>query len=168
VDGEASGRAVPVESRDGHSISVRYGTALLWLGTVAFIGIGGLFLLATPVVGACIAAAGVVCLVELRKAKRIGDRALVLDDGGLSHTTLTLGAVYRIPWREVIAVREGQRGVGLTLRGPRGRFRVPPRERAGERDQGSLFLTDLLDISVGELAELIRSHVPDAGEAPPR
>jgi hypothetical protein len=150
--------------RAGEPTFVQYSTVLLWFGTVSLLGIGGLLLLAVPVVGACFAACGVLCLAGLRRARHIGDRALVIDDVGLTYTTLARRVRYHVPWSEIIAVREGDRGVGLRLRAPQSRFRVPPREPRRERDHGSLFLPDLLNISLKELVGLIQAHLLDADD----
>ena len=145
---------------------VRYDTALLWVGTVGLIGLGGLLLLATPAVGASFVACGGLCLVGLIRVKRIGERALVIDDAGISYTTIW-GTQYQVPLSEITGARVGSRGVVLQLRAPRGQFKVPPRSPRRERDRGGLFLPETLDISGNDLVGLIRARLPhaDDGEA---
>jgi hypothetical protein len=149
---------------------VRYETFWIWIGlilVVALIGIGALLLLAAPVPGACFVALGAVFLVPFRRAKDIGERALVLDDQGLSHTTFLLGAQYRVPWTQVISARTLSVGVALTLRAPRGGFRLPPRDPGRRFDTAVLVLPEWLDISGRKRVELIQAHLPDAGEGEP-
>jgi hypothetical protein len=144
---------------------VGYSTFLLWIPTIALIVIGGLLLLAAPLPGACFVAIGAVFLVILRNARRIGERALVLDDKGLDYAALGMGARYHIPWGEITGAHAGgTSGVWVQLRAPRSRFRVPPREPRRNRDRGSLFLPDTLNISARELVGLIQAHLPDADE----
>jgi hypothetical protein len=161
VDIEQAVDAAP----SGQPTGVRYRTFLLWIPTIALIGIGALLLLAAPIPGACFVALGAVVLIPLRRARRIGEQALVIDEEGLSHTTFVFGARYRIPWSEIVSAGSmGSQNVALALRAPRGRFRVPPRDPGRRLDPATLVLSDWLDISGNKLVELIQAHLPDTGE----
>jgi len=155
-------QAVEAE-RGGQPTLIRYSTGVLWLGTVGLIGIGALLLIAATAVGASFIAIGGLSLAGLIQVKRIGERALVIDNEGITYTTIW-GTQYHVPWSEITGARVVSRGVGLRLRAARSRFRVPPRNPRRSRDRGSLFLPDTLDVSGKDLVELIQPHLPGADD----
>ena len=150
------------EPEHGHPTHVRYGTGLFWVSRVVLLGGGAALASRSPVLGGVFIALGGSALAALIQAKRIGERALVIDDEGIGHTGLW-GTHYRVPWSEVSGARAGEYGVRVELRAPRAEFRMPPRDIRRKSGHGSLFLRSLA-ISGESLVELIEHHLLDAGD----
>ena len=99
---------------------------------------------------------------------RSSDPPLVINQEGID-MRMPLRGRFRVPWNEVEAARvkefEGEnvssRSIEIRLRGPLGRFRVPPRaQHRFSRAQGRLVLSDtMFDISNDRLLELIQAHL---------
>jgi hypothetical protein len=130
------------------------------MGVIVLTAVGTALFSSSPAVGGCFIAVGGLCLAMIVRAKRIGDRALVLNWKGIDHTGLW-GTQYHVPWSEITGAHSGQRGVFLELRAPRSQFRVPPRAVGRKTGHGSLFLRDSLAIPGAELVELIETHRPE-------
>jgi hypothetical protein len=116
---------------------------------------------------------GSVSLMGFIRIRRRGGRAVVISRDGIDFTSVS-GDRFRVPWSEVIRVRErdinseysSAKYVDVELRTPCSRFRLPPREARRKRDRGPLRIpASVLDIETESLVAQIQSHLPDATHA---